>query len=147
MALLDRNYTKKGTDRFEATMNNLERLKIVSHSGFDNVQYIINSTFELKLNEYLEKPFRKDGEKLRPDQYDAEFFNLLALLRESNDILKECKLGRVEGGLTKENFDFIRLPIGYKISILIKGYLNYKRRHKNTKIIRDVLCLSLMRHD
>jgi len=36
------------------------------------------------------------------------------------------------------------MPIGYKISILIKGYLRYKLKAKKTKIIRDILCLSLM---
>jgi hypothetical protein len=46
--------------------------------------------------------------------------------------------------LTRENFDFLRLPLGYKISILIKGFLAYKRRNKNHKILRDVLCLSLV---
>jgi hypothetical protein len=74
-----------------------------------------------------------------------EFFNLLGLLRdEKNEILKECKIVKLgDGGLTRENFDFLRLPLGYKISILIKGFLAYKRRSKNYKILRDVLCLSL----
>jgi hypothetical protein len=35
------------------------------------------------------------------------------------------------------------LPLGYKISILIKGYLAFKRRSRNHKILKDVLCLSL----
>lgn len=35
------------------------------------------------------------------------------------------------------------MTLGEKISILIKGYLLYKRKHKSYKIIRDVLALSL----
>jgi hypothetical protein len=50
VALLDRNYVKRGTERFEAAMFNLEKLRIISRSGFDNPQYSINSNFELKLN-------------------------------------------------------------------------------------------------
>lgn len=70
---------------------------------------------------------------------------MLGLLRENNEILRECKIGRLgNGNLSKENFDFLRLPLGYKISILIKGFLVYKRKNRNHKILRDVLCLSLI---
>ena len=98
------------------------------------------------MNHFIENPIILNGEELPQDQsINKEYFNLLGLLRESNEILRECRIGKLGNGrLTKENFDFLRLPLGYKISILVKGFLMYKRRSKNYKILRDILCLSLM---
>jgi hypothetical protein len=45
--------------------------------------------------------------------------------------------------LSKYNFDFIRLPIGYKISILIKGYLKSKKNQADRKkALKNILFLS-----
>ena len=46
--------------------------------------------------------------------------------------------------LTKNNFDFIRLPIGYKISILIKGYLRHKKQQGEELkfVLKKILALS-----
>ena len=127
-------------------MHDLERLKIVTRKNFANPEYNLNRHFEVKFNEYLENPFSAKGEELSDDQYDEQFFNLLGLLRESNDILKECKIGNMgEGRISKDNFDFIRMEVGAKVSMLVKGFLRHKLNHsRNSKIIKDVICLSLM---
>jgi len=50
-----------------------------------------------------------------------------------------------EASLSRENFDFIRLPIGYKISILIKGFLKSKKNLRERRItLKNILCLSEM---
>lgn len=146
LAAMDKQRARReGADRFDAAMANLEKLKIVTRAGFENPLYTLNATFEHRLNHYIENPFLLQGEDLPPDQpAHRDFFNLLGLLRESNDILRECRIGRLGTQLSKENFDFLRLPLGYKISILIKGFLAFKRRSRNHKILRDVLCLSLV---
>lgn len=47
--------------------------------------------------------------------------------------------------LSRSNFDFIRLPIGYKISILIKGYLKSKKILKERRVsLKRILFLSEM---
>jgi len=46
--------------------------------------------------------------------------------------------------MTRENFEFIRRPIGYKISILIKGYLKLTNKSKRKAILRNILELSTM---
>jgi hypothetical protein len=55
------------------------------------------------LNYYIENPFSMMGEEFPQGQaLDKEFFNLLGLLNEDNDILRECRIGRLRGGrLTK----------------------------------------------
>lgn len=51
----------------------------------------------------------------------------------------------MQANISKQNFDFIRLPIGYKISILIKGYLKSKRNLKERRItLKNILLLSEM---
>ena len=45
--------------------------------------------------------------------------------------------------MTRENFEFIRRPIGYKISILIKGYLKLiTNKTKRRSILLNILTLS-----
>jgi len=49
--------------------------------------------------------------------------------------------------MTRENFEFIRRPIGYKISILIKGYLKLTNKSKRRSILLNILTLSTMKVD
>lgn len=110
--------------------------------------YKIDAVFASKLNEFIENPPKYPLDPLPADfKYDEESFNLLNLLTESNEIISSCGLTKLdENNLTKSNFDFIRSPIGYKISILIKGYLKYKKKTGNhKKIIKDILYLCLMK--
>lgn len=79
-----------------------------------------------------------------------DFFNLLSLLRQDNEILRECKIGnmRQQQNMTRENFEFIRRPIGYKISILIKGYLKLiTNKPRRRSILLNILTLSTMNYN
>lgn len=68
LAAMDKQRARKeGADRFDAAMANLERLKIVTRSGFENPLYTLNNVFESKLNHYIETPFTLHGEPLPPD--------------------------------------------------------------------------------
>jgi hypothetical protein len=50
--------------------------------------------------------------------------------------------------MTKENFEFIRRPIGYKICILIKGYLKLiTNKSKRKNILLNILTLSTMNNN
>jgi hypothetical protein len=54
LSIMDRTKARKeGSDKFDAAMANLERLKIVSRSGFENPHYTLDQNFEYKLNEYI----------------------------------------------------------------------------------------------
>ena len=80
---------RQGPDAFDVAMKKLLDLRIVTRSGFDNPLYRINNIFEGKLNDYIENPFRITGEEIPQDQFvDKDFFNLLGLLQESNQILR-----------------------------------------------------------
>lgn len=87
LAAMDKQRARKeGNDRFDAAMANLKKLKIVTRQGFENPHYTLNSTFEHKLNHYIENPFVLSGQELPPGQTpDKEFFNLLGLLREKQE--------------------------------------------------------------
>lgn len=54
LSAMDRQRARKeGGDRFDAAMANLEKLKIVTRSGFENPLYTLNNAFENKLNHYI----------------------------------------------------------------------------------------------
>lgn len=76
-------------------MVNLEKLRIVTRSGFENPLYTLDHNFESKLNDYIENPFKINGEELKQGDDSREFFNLLGLLRENNEILRECRIGNI----------------------------------------------------
>lgn len=45
-------------------MVNLEKLRIVSRSGFENPLYTLDHNFESKLNDYIENPYKLSGEEM-----------------------------------------------------------------------------------
>jgi hypothetical protein len=106
LSMMDKAKAKKeGSDKFDKAMNNLERLRIVTRSGFENPHYTLDQHFESKLNDYIENPYRINGEDIPADQATSkEFFNLLGLLRkdneqrENNEILRECRIGKISDG-------------------------------------------------
>lgn len=96
LGMMDKTKAKKeGNDRFDRSMANLEKLRIVTRSGFENPLYTLDHNFETKLNDYIESPFKINGEDLKHEEDSKEFFNLLGLLRENNEILRECRIGNI----------------------------------------------------
>lgn len=131
----------EGESQFTTAMANLGSIRVVTRNQMDSLRYILNESFAKQLNVFIMNTSKVFGEPVKGS--NDEFFNLLLLLRDNNDILQKCKIGGMgEGRMTKDNFEFIRRPIGDKISILLKGYLKYKSGKQKQSMLKNILVLS-----
>lgn len=72
---------------------NLDRIKVINRSSFDSLKISLNESFANKLNQFIVTPTKNFGEphNLKND----DFFNLLLLLDQNNDIYRHCKIGNM----------------------------------------------------
>lgn len=87
-------YKAEGDDLFSQALANLDSIKVINRSSFDSLKISLNESFANKLNQFIVTPPKNFGEPhhLRND----DFFNLLRLLTENNDILRHCGIGNMD---------------------------------------------------